>query len=97
MVGGEPLLPRLLEAALRATLAEVPERAVPVRLVRWTRSRAIVEIPHMAVSRARERWNAGPENELAAGGTPVPRFRTVRTWGTLVQAKAWLRRAERPN
>jgi RNase P/RNase MRP subunit POP5 len=88
-VAGEhlpPLSPRAWEGLLSERLASA---GVPVRRFRLIRSegrRAVVEVDHLAASRARAAWGlprTGP-NPI----TLVPR----RTWGTLLGAKAWLRR-----
>ncbi len=58
----------------------------PFRLVRFQHDRAIVEVGHLAVPAARAAWNAtveGPDGRTYS-------LRTVRSWGTLVGAKAWL-------
>jgi len=50
----------------------------------------VVEVEHRQVGAARALWTGPMEGHLALG--------TVRTWGTLVGAKAWLgdRRPRRP-
>jgi hypothetical protein len=64
-----------------------PARAPPpFRIVRFQHDRAIVEVGHRTVPAAREAWNAtveGPDGRSYS-------LRTVRSWGTLVGAKAWL-------
>jgi len=59
------------------------------RLVRSEGRRAIAEVDHRSVGRARAAWN---------GAAPTgPALETRRTWGTLVGAKNWLRRGpDRP-
>jgi hypothetical protein len=42
----------------------------------------VVEVPHRSAATARTRWTAALDDHLA--------LETVRTWGTLVGAKAWL-------
>jgi len=59
----------------------------PFRVIRFDRDRAIVEVGHRTVPSARVAWNAtvsGPDGRRYS-------VRTVRSWGTLVGAKAWLR------
>ncbi|MCI4344047.1 MAG: hypothetical protein L3J87_00270 [Thermoplasmata archaeon] len=54
--------------------------------------RALVEVDHRTAPLARAAWNvpiSGP------AGAPVG-IVTVRTWGTLVKGKAWLRRPSGP-
>lgn len=61
---------------------------VPVRLIRTDGRRAIVEVPHLAAPAARRAWNVP-----AGGVVPQPlTLRTLRTYGTLLKAKAWLGR-----
>ncbi len=69
----------------------------PFRIVRFHHDRAIVEVGNLAVVSARAAWNAsikGPDGQSYS-------LRTVRSWGTLVGAKAWLkqdlRRPPRPS
>ena len=62
--------------------------AVPFRVIRSDRDRAVVEIDHLGVPAARTAWN-GP----APG---AERVSTRRTWGTLIGAKRWLRRPGLP-
>ncbi|MGA7476705.1 MAG: hypothetical protein WBW47_05735 [Thermoplasmata archaeon] len=79
------LSPRAWEGLLADRLASA---GVPVRRFRVIRAegrRAIVEVDHLAASRARAAWNAVP-----AGPNEI-RLVPQRTWGTLVGAKAWLR------
>ena len=83
-VAGEhlpPLSPRWWESTLRRQLDGAPT-PVPFRLIRSEGSRAVVEVPHRSAATARTRWTAALDDHLA--------LETVRTWGTLVGAKAWL-------
>lgn len=86
-VAGVPLpSPRGVEMFLRRVpLGDGP--AFPIRVVRVEHRRAIVEVPHTAVARARDAWN----RSLEGLGLPWGELRSVRTWGTLLKAKAWLR------
>jgi hypothetical protein len=84
--------PRWLERALGDRLAASTAPGVRVRLIRLEGRRALIEVDHRAALLARTAWNGpipGP------GGSPVG-VSTVRTWGTLVKGKAWLRRPPRP-
>jgi hypothetical protein len=56
---------------------------VPFRLIRTEGRRAIVEVGHHNLAEARAAWNG-----RAGDGPPIT---TERTWGTLLDAKAWLR------
>jgi hypothetical protein len=69
------------EALLRTALGG----GIPFRVIRVEGARAIVEVDHLAADRARVAWNGPLPNGLG-------RLATVRTWGTLVGAKNWLRR-----
>jgi hypothetical protein len=91
--GGPFPPPKLLEAALRRALTDPasPASAPAVRVIRVEIDRAIAQIAHTAVPRARAGWN-GP---LDVPGRAVFAVRTRKTWGTLVGAKRWLRRDER--
>lgn len=62
----------------------------PARCIRTDGTRAIVEVGHRHALAARAAWN-GPATDR---GRPIA-LSTTRTWGTLVGAKAWLRRAPR--
>jgi hypothetical protein len=90
-VAGEhlpPLSPRWWEATLRRR-AIPPGVEIPFRVVRADGVRALVEVAHHAVPTARAQWT-GPIDRTA-------RLTTVRTWGTLVDGKAWMYgRAARP-
>jgi RNase P/RNase MRP subunit POP5 len=79
-----PASPAAWEAALRSALTVTGLAEVHVRVVRAEGRRAIVAVDHRWAPRARATWAATP----APG---APRFVPVRTWGTLVGAKAWLR------
>ncbi len=83
-MAGEPLPPRSpsqFESVLREALARRRPGPPRVRLVRAQGARAIVEVEHSDAASARDAWN-GPLGPIE--------LRTVRTWGTLVGAKAWL-------
>jgi hypothetical protein len=83
-VAGEhlpPLTPRGWEAVLRERVA--PRASdVPFRLVRSSGARAVVEVGHRTLAAARAAWNSSRPDGV--------RLTTVRTWGTLVDAKRWL-------
>jgi hypothetical protein len=84
-VAGETLpTPAQWEALLRRAWSPGP----PFHVVRSAGDRAIVEVEHAVAARARAAWNVTLER-------PGARLATVRTWGTLVGAKAWLRQRER--
>lgn len=85
-----PLSPPLWEAWLRSALGRAHASDLRFRLVRSERTRAIVAVSHLDAPRARRAWNA----EVGDGQTF--RIRTVRTWGTLVGAKAWARAIDGP-
>jgi hypothetical protein len=87
-VAGEllpPLPPRWWEATLRRCLdrAGVPDR---FRVVRVYGRRAIAEVEHRAAPAARAAWSARDVESA-----PPLELTTIRTWGTLRGAKAWLR------
>ncbi|HYA55018.1 MAG TPA: hypothetical protein VEG42_05400, partial [Thermoplasmata archaeon] len=87
-VAGEhlpPLSPRDWESLLarRLSLAGAPEPRF--RLIRSDGRRAIAEVDHTAAPGARAAWTAAPT------GPADPTLTSVRTWGTLVGAKEWLR------
>jgi RNase P/RNase MRP subunit POP5 len=90
-VAGEHLppafAPRWWEATLREALRAAGEPGLAIRLIRSEGTRAVVAVGHGDLARARAAWNA-----TGIPGASV-RIRTWRTWGTLVGAKAWLRRA----
>jgi hypothetical protein len=91
-VAGEhlpPLSPRWWEGTLRRR-SEAAPFGVPFRLVRSDGPRAIVEVEHLQLATARALWTGPIDDRLVLA--------TVRTWGTLVGAKAWLGslRARRP-
>jgi hypothetical protein len=74
------------EAVLRARLVRAGVSPVFFRLIRSEGTRAVAEVDHRTAALARAAWEA---TEEAPPDLPlVPR----RTWGTLVGAKAWLRR-----
>ena len=62
----------------RALVKRLNALEIPVRVIRRTRDRAIIAIPHTAVKKARGAWN-------------LEGWRTVQTFGTLVKAKRWAR------
>jgi len=87
-VAGEhlpPSSPRHWEAILASRLRADPAPTPAFRIVRTDGRRAIVELDHRAVGRARAAWN-GPARDASEAV-----IATRRTWGTLVGAKAWLR------
>jgi hypothetical protein len=90
-VAGEhfPSFSRDWETLLHRRLDRVAYGAVPFRLIRADGRRAVVEVAHVHVPAVRAAWNSTP----ATGGEPE--LTTRRTWGTLVGAKAWLRRSRR--
>jgi hypothetical protein len=55
---------------------------IPFRLIRSEGFRAVVEVEHLLVTAARSTWPGRVEDHVSLA--------TVRTWGTLVGAKAWL-------
>gem|GEM_PF-476664 len=73
------------EGLLRIALERSGGPSVRFRIIRSDRRRAIVEISHTDLTRARTAWSATAEN-----GSAGP-LATRRTWGTLVGAKAWLK------
>ncbi len=83
-VAGEhlpPLSPRWWEGALRRR-SDGASAAVPFRLIRSDGPRAIVEVEHRQADAARHLWTGPLDAQLTMA--------TVRTWGTLEGAKAWL-------
>jgi hypothetical protein len=83
-VAGEhlpPLSPRWWEGTLRGLTVGLPS-TFPFRLIRSEGRRAVVEVSHRSAAAARSRWTAVLDERTTVG--------TVRTWGTLVGAKAWL-------
>jgi len=87
-VAGEllpPLSPHAWESLLAERWLAAGEPAPRFRLIRSEGRRAIVEVDHLDVPRARVAWS-GPLRAPAAL-TLV----SYRTWGTLVGAKAWIR------
>ena len=86
-VAGEPVpsvSPGRWLAWLSEGLASAGAGGAPLRVIRSEGARAIVRVRGRDAPAARRAWNGTP----LAGGTVV--LRTVRTWGTLVGAKAWL-------
>lgn len=77
---GHPVLPGGLSRYLALRLG--PGEGQHVRVIRARGRNAIVEIPHQILPAARERWNEE--------GT----VRTLHTWGTLRNAKAWLSKSD---
>jgi hypothetical protein len=77
---------RILERWLSDRLAS-DGPAPKLRVIRVEGSRALVDVPHTWAARARAGWTGhwttrdGAELEM----------RTLRTWGTLVGGKRWLR------
>jgi RNase P/RNase MRP subunit POP5 len=89
-VVGEPFAPRpWFEAALARSLGEAEAGVAPprVRVIRSEHSWALVEIEHSLLAKARRSWNGTIEGPAGRRATVA----THRTWGTLKDAKAWLR------
>jgi len=92
---GELFVPRpWLEAALAWAIAGPGDTTppTPVRIVRSEHCWALVEIEHAWLPEARRAWNGtieGPSGRRAV-------VATHRTWGTLKDGKAWLRRRPMP-
>ncbi|HEV2230616.1 MAG TPA: hypothetical protein VGS18_00305 [Thermoplasmata archaeon] len=84
---GEPL-PRLSlhhwEERLRSTLERARAPDVRFRVIRVEGDRAIVAVAHVDLARARRAWNTTLDEAARS------RINTRRTWGTLVDAKAWI-------
>ena len=92
-VAGEhfpPPSPRAWERFLSDRFTTSGAPAPTFRVVRSEGRRAIAEVGHRDASRARVVWTTGSPIQGA------PALRTVRTWGTLVGAKEWLRRGGPP-
>ncbi|HXQ93662.1 MAG TPA: hypothetical protein VN864_00615 [Thermoplasmata archaeon] len=89
-MAGDPFPPTpWWEGALADRLRLFVPPGAPAR-IRWIRregARAIVEVDHRVVPAARQAWNVGLVTPV---GRPV-QMMTVRSWGTLRLAKAWLR------
>jgi hypothetical protein len=92
-VAGEPVPPNPSSrwaSWLAEGLAAAGAASLPIRLVRSEGGRAVVRVPaHDALTARRALDGAS-----VARGSVV--LRTVRTWGTLVGAKAWLAAAPPP-
>ncbi|MCL4308967.1 MAG: hypothetical protein M1126_06400 [Candidatus Thermoplasmatota archaeon] len=87
-VAGE-LVPVGSADAWRRVLDDVGSPSPPslsYRVVRSDARRAIVAVDQHTMTFARARWNA---TSRPAGRWSI---RTIRTWGTLVGAKSWIRR-----
>ncbi len=86
--GTHAIAPRSLEAALAQRLASAtPEGRPRVRVLRFDGQRSLVEVDHLWVGPARERWN---------GTLTLPDGRSVgvatrRAYGTMRKGKRWLR------
>jgi len=89
-VAGQPV-PRLLPAAwldlLNHRWRAQNDTPLKLKVIRSEGTRAIVAIDQRTAPRARLAWNA----TWQAGEGRTFRVATVRSWGTLVDAKAWLR------
>ncbi len=88
-VAGEPLRPLSpaeWPARLREALAASGAPSLAFRVVRSDARRAIVRVDGADLAPARGAWTARPSGTV----------RTVRTWGTLVGAKAWMGRSPPP-
>jgi hypothetical protein len=75
--------PRDWEGLVHARLARQGFDSMRFRIVRSAARRAIVEVGHLDLTRFR--------SSFAEASGEGPAIRSVRTWGTLVGAKAWLR------
>ncbi len=93
-VAGEhlpPLLsPRWWEQTLRTALGPDEGGAeLTLRVIRSEGPRAIVAVDQFHLARARAAWNRPADTSGRVG------LSTRRAWGTLVGAKAWIRRVPR--
>ncbi|HTP56237.1 MAG TPA: hypothetical protein VML53_06220, partial [Thermoplasmata archaeon] len=79
-----PRTPAEWDALLRERLGRAGSAAPVFRIVRAERARAIVEVDHRSARDVRAAFDSAPRAD-------APHLRSVRTWGTLVGAKAWLR------
>jgi len=79
------LSPRDWEVAVRRRLERAGLGSTGFRLIRSEGRYAVVEIEHRQLPAVRSAWASSLSPEE---GAPMV---TVRTWGTLVGAKAWLR------
>jgi hypothetical protein len=86
-VAGEPFpgpLPATWGLRLERALAAAGVAGVPFRVIRTDGPRAIVRVPRGQAASARRAWNS------AASDAEPAALRTVRTWGTLVDARGWI-------
>jgi hypothetical protein len=83
-----PASPAAWESLLRARLARAGIAPARFRLIRSDGPRAIAEVDHRSAGPARSAWTGAADGDVPL----VPH----RTWGTLVGAKAWLRRRRPP-
>ncbi|MCI4331582.1 MAG: hypothetical protein L3K19_07030 [Thermoplasmata archaeon] len=91
MAGDPTFSPRWFERALADRLGPYDRaRGRPLRLIRWEGTRAIVEVPHLLAPLARVRFS----DRWTVEGRTVSTV-TVRTWGTLIGAKAWIQETTR--
>ncbi|HTW54862.1 MAG TPA: hypothetical protein VMG36_00195 [Thermoplasmata archaeon] len=79
-----PLSPSAWDSLLRRRLEASGVAGARLRVIRSDGTRAIVEVEHRCAARARSAWNGDDP-------TAARRLTSVRTWGTLRGAKAWLR------
>jgi hypothetical protein len=86
-----PHSPQAWEAILRARLARAGVSPASFRLIRADGPRAIAEVDHRTAPLARAAWG------MPGTGPRDPSLAPRKTWGTLVGAKAWLRRVDRRN
>ena len=87
-VTGVPTLSaRWLEQVLANRLAEGIGQRPRIRVIRHEGPKAIVEVDHRLAPAARDAWNCTIHG--VAPGTLL--IRTVRTWGTLLKGKVWIR------
>jgi hypothetical protein len=85
-VAGEPVLsPASWAATLRDALSSAGASRVAFRVVRSDGARAVARVDRADAPVALRAWNGRLTPERGGLG-----LRTVRTWGTLVGAKAWL-------
>lgn len=94
-VAGDPAVStRSLESLLADRLrAACPDGAPStVRVIRREGPRAVAEVEHLQANSARRAWNGHVALATGAGLD----LQTLRTWGTLRGAKAWLRSAPYP-
>ena len=85
-VAGEPIpTPAAWTDRLHRALAAAGTPQLGFRLIRSGDHRAVARVDRSDAAAARCAWDS-PRGDVEARD----RLRTVRTWGTLVRAKAWL-------